>query len=120
MLLAANVLVAILCRLCAHQQGVWRLPAFLRRLAASVQVDILCSLCTDLLDLNTVKAEIDRREQRGQFVAGKGGIGGANPVRTDAQRVKRMAPRSQVCSLRTKLLPHAGPHSAGLDGGLAA
>ena len=73
-------------------------------MTASVQVDILCSLCTDLLDLNTIKAEIDRREQRGQFVAGKGGIGGANPVRTDAQRVKRMAPRQQVCSLWTSLL----------------
>ena len=75
--------------------------AFLRQLNACVQVDILCSLCTDLLDLNTIKAEINRREQRGQFVAGKGGIGGANPVRTDAQRVKRMAPPPQVCSLRT-------------------
>ena len=88
-------------------------------LTASVQVDILCSLCTDLLDLNTIKAEIDRREQRGQFVAGKGGIGGANPVRTDAQRVKRMAPRPQVCSL-WKSLSHSASHAAGLDWSMAA
>ena len=93
--------------------------AFPRHVTASMQVDILCSLCTDLLDLNTIIAEIDRREHRGQFVAGKGGIGGANPVRTDAQRVKRMAPRPQVCSLRTSLL-HVDTHSAGLDWSLAA
>ncbi len=97
--------------MCAHQR---RAAAFLRLLTASVQVDILCSLCTDLLDLNTIKAEIGRREQKGQFVAGKGGIGGANPVRTDAQRVKRMAPQSEVCSLRTSSL-HIDLHPAGLD-----
>ena len=103
--------VVILCRMCAHQR---RAAAFLRLLTASVQVDILCSLCTDLLDLNTIKAEIGRREHKGQFVAGKGGIGGANPVRTDAQRVKRMAPQSEVCSLRTSSL-HIDLHPAGLD-----
>lgn len=39
--------------------------------------------------VRSVRAEIDRREAAGQFVAGRGGAGGANPMRTLEERAKR-------------------------------
>ena len=36
-----------------------------------------------------MRAEIDRREAAGQFVAGRGGQAGANPMRTPEERAER-------------------------------
>ncbi|GAB4819339.1 hypothetical protein N2152v2_006385 [Parachlorella kessleri] len=49
---------------------------------------ILSRLCDHLLDCPTIRAEIDRREREGQWVAGQGGQGGAFPILTPEQRKK--------------------------------
>ena len=41
------------------------------------------------LQVRSVRAEIDRREAAGQFVAGRGGEAGANPMRTPEERAER-------------------------------
>ncbi len=50
--------------------------------------------------VRSVRAEIDRREAAGQFVAGRGGAGGANPMRTLEERAKRsslIVSQSEFC-----------------------
>ena len=43
----------------------------------------------DLLDISSVRHEIDKREAAGQWVAGKGGAGGSFPMRSEEERAKR-------------------------------
>lgn len=50
------------------------------------------AVCNDLLDTRPVRAEIDRREAAGQVIAGRGGEGGAFPMRSVEERRKRSAP----------------------------
>lgn len=47
------------------------------------------SLVNDLLDISSVRHEIDKREQAGQWVAGKGGAGGSFPMRSEEERARR-------------------------------
>ena len=47
------------------------------------------SLVNDLLDISSVRHEIDKREGAGQWVAGKGGAGGSFPMRSEEERAKR-------------------------------
>ena len=51
-----------------------------------VRAAILSRLCDQLLDCVTIRAEIDRRERSDEWVAGKGGKGGAFPVMTEEER----------------------------------
>ena len=60
-------------------------------LPLAVKASILSRLCDHLLDCVTVRAEVDRRENEGMFVAGKGGAGGAFPVLTPEERAKAEA-----------------------------
>ena len=53
-----------------------------------MQAEILAALCNYLLDTHPIRREIDRREGEGQWVAGKGGEGGAFAMRTDEERTK--------------------------------
>ena len=55
----------------------------------AVQAAILVSLVNDLLDISSVRHEIDKREAAGQWVAGKGGAGGSFPMRSDEERALR-------------------------------
>ena len=43
----------------------------------------------DLLDISSVRHEIDKREAAGQWVAGKGGVGGSFPMRSADERARR-------------------------------
>ena len=54
-----------------------------------VQAAILLSLVNDLLDISSVRHEIDKREAAGQWVAGRGGAGGSFPMRSEEERVRR-------------------------------
>lgn len=54
-----------------------------------LQAAILVSLVNDLLDISSVRHEIDKREAAGQWVAGKGGAGGSFPMRSEEERAKR-------------------------------
>lgn len=54
-----------------------------------LQAAILVSLVNDLLDISSVRHEIDKREAAGQWVAGKGGSGGSFPMRSEEERAKR-------------------------------
>ena len=47
------------------------------------------SLVNDLLDISSVRHEIDKREAAGQWVAGKGGAGGSFPMRSEEERARR-------------------------------
>lgn len=47
------------------------------------------SLLNDLLDISSVRHEIDKRESAGQWVAGKGGAGGSFPMRSEEERARR-------------------------------
>ena len=58
-----------------------------RRIA--LQAAILLSLVNDLLDISSVRHEIDTREAAGQWVAGKGGVGGSFPMRSEEERARR-------------------------------
>jgi len=49
---------------------------------------ILARLCENLVDCTTIRAEIDRREANGEFIAGKGGEGGAFPMMTPVQKAR--------------------------------
>ena len=48
-------------------------------------------ICDDLLSTAPIRSEIDRREAAGQLVAGKGGEGGAMPMRTTEERSQRQS-----------------------------
>lgn len=54
-----------------------------------MQAAILLSLVNDLLDISSVRHEIDKREAAGQWVAGRGGAGGSFPMRTEEERARR-------------------------------
>ena len=54
-----------------------------------VQAAILLSLVNDLLDISSVRHEIDKREAAGQWVAGRGGAGGSFPMRSEEERARR-------------------------------
>lgn len=54
-----------------------------------MQAAILLSLVNDLLDISSVRHEIDKREAAGQWVAGRGGAGGSFPMRSEEERVRR-------------------------------
>lgn len=54
-----------------------------------LQASIIESLCNDLLATNPVRQEIVRREESGQLISGKGGEGGAYPMRTLEERKRR-------------------------------
>ena len=54
-----------------------------------LQAAILVSLVNDLLDISSVRHEIDKREAAGQWVAGKGGAGGSFPMRSEEERARR-------------------------------
>ncbi len=56
---------------------------------AILQAAILVSLVNDLLDISSVRHEIDKREAAGQWVAGKGGAGGSFPMRSEEERARR-------------------------------
>ncbi|KAA6424010.1 MAG: enhancer of isoform C [Trebouxia sp. A1-2] len=58
-------------------------------LPAGVKAAILVSLVNDLLDISSVRHEIDKREAAGQWVAGKGGAGGSFPMRSEEERARR-------------------------------
>ena len=65
-----------------------------------------------------MRGEIDRREAAGQFVAGRGGTGGAHAMRTPEERVRRQKaivsalPPLRPCN-RSTLLPRAAPPRLG-------
>ena len=56
---------------------------------AMMQAAILVSLVNDLLDISSMRHEIDKREAAGQWVAGKGGAGGSFPMRSEEERARR-------------------------------
>jgi hypothetical protein len=56
-----------------------------------LQASILSTLTGYLLDVRSVRQEIDRREMCGQFVAGRKGEGGAFAMRSLEERAKRAA-----------------------------
>ncbi|KAL0019631.1 hypothetical protein WJX77_005620 [Trebouxia sp. C0004] len=58
-------------------------------LPAGIKAAILVSLVNDLLDISSVRHEIDKREAAGQWVAGKGGAGGSFPMRSEEERARR-------------------------------
>ena len=49
----------------------------------------MVSLANDLLDIYSVRDEIQKREAAGQWVAGKGGAGGSFPMRSEEERARR-------------------------------
>ncbi|KAK9838020.1 hypothetical protein WJX74_009849 [Apatococcus lobatus] len=55
---------------------------------------ILAQLCDNLLDLRTIRNEIERRETEGHWVAGHGGEGGICPMRTLEERARRNNPET--------------------------
>lgn len=55
----------------------------------SVQAAILLSLVNDLLDISSVRHEIDKREAAGQWVAGRGGAGGSFSMRSEEELARR-------------------------------
>ncbi len=57
-----------------------------------MQAAILAQLCDNLLDLRTIRNEIDRREAEGHWVAGYGGEGGIFPMRSPEERARRNEP----------------------------
>ena len=57
-----------------------------------VQAAILAQLCDNILDLRTIRNEIDRREAEGHWVAGHGGEGGIFPMRSPEERARRNDP----------------------------
>lgn len=64
--------------------------AIISILAIVLQAAILVSLVNDLLDISSVRHEIDKREAAGQWVAGKGGAGGSFPMRSEEERARRV------------------------------
>ena len=79
-----------------------------------MQAAILVSLVNDLLDISSVRHEIDKREAAGQWVAGKGGAGGSFPMRSDEERAMRAEAGSDAevhvlgcITCKTMLLRHA-------------
>lgn len=66
-----------------------------------IQAQILSVLTGYLLDVRSVRGEIDRREMCGQWVAGALGEGGAFAMRTAEERAERAAATSddEVCTL---------------------
>ncbi|KAL3131285.1 hypothetical protein ABBQ38_000578 [Trebouxia sp. C0009 RCD-2024] len=54
-----------------------------------VKAAILLSLVNDLLDISSVRHEVDKREAAGQWVAGRGGAGGSFPMRSEEERARR-------------------------------
>lgn len=71
------------------------------------------------VQVRSVRGEIDRREAAGQFVAGRGGGGGAHAMRTPEERARRQKaivgalPSSCPCN-RTTLLPRVAPRQGRL------
>lgn len=63
-----------------------RAPTEYHRLPVGLKATILSRLCDHLLDCLTIRAEVDRREAAGEWVAGKGGAGGAFPIMTEEER----------------------------------
>ena len=57
----------------------------------------MAALCNDLLDVGAVRAEVDKREAEGHFIAGRGGEGGAFAMRSAEERAKRQAVGDQAC-----------------------
>lgn len=68
---------------------------------AFVQAAIMASMAGYLLDVRSVRREIDRREACGQWVAGKMGEGGAFAMRTPEEKARIAAAGSddEVCPL---------------------
>ena len=66
---------------------------------AFVQAAIMASMAGYLLDVRSVRREIDRREACGQWVAGKMGEGGAFAMRTPEEKARIAAAGSddEVC-----------------------
>ena len=60
-------------------------------LSAEIKAIILSRLCDHLLDCTTIRAEIDRREEDGEFVTGKGGEGSAFAIMTAEDKRKAAA-----------------------------
>ncbi|KAK9815815.1 hypothetical protein WJX72_010117 [[Myrmecia] bisecta] len=58
-------------------------------LPAETKAAILVRLTGDLLEVRTIRAEIDRRETSGQWVGGRGGQGGAWAMRSLEERARR-------------------------------
>lgn len=59
-----------------------------------MQAAILAQLCDNLLDLRTIRNEIERRETEGHWVAGHSGEGGICPMRTPEERARRNNPET--------------------------
>ena len=59
-----------------------------------MQAAILAQLCDNLLDLRTIRNEIERRETEGHWVAGYGGEGGIFPMRSPEERARRNDPEA--------------------------
>lgn len=59
-----------------------------------MQAAILAQLCDNLLDLRTIRNEIERRETEGHWVAGHGGEGGICPMRSLEERARRNNPET--------------------------
>lgn len=59
-----------------------------------MQAAILAQLCDNLLDLRTIRNEIERRETEGHWVAGRSGEGGICPMRTPEERARRNNPET--------------------------
>ncbi|KAK9868990.1 hypothetical protein WJX84_004562 [Apatococcus fuscideae] len=55
---------------------------------------ILAQLCDNLVDLRTIRNEIERREAEGQWVAGFRGEGGIFPMRSLEERARRNNPET--------------------------
>ena len=70
-----------------------------------MQAAILLSLVNDLLDISSVRHEIDKREAAGQWVAGRGGAGGSFPMRSEEERVRRATADSDAEVQIPSLLP---------------
>ena len=60
-------------------------------LPIAVKATILSRLCDNLLDMPTIRAEVDRREAQGEFITGKGGCGGAFAIMTKEERARAEA-----------------------------
>ena len=84
---------------------------------ALVQAAIMASMAGYLLDVRSVRREIDRREACGQWVAGKMGEGGAFAMRTPEEKARIAAAGSddevcpwQLSTVQCQLLLHC-PYS---------
>ena len=78
-----------------------------------MQAEILAVLCNDLLSTAPIRTEIDKREADGHLISGRGGEGGAMPMRSREEREQRQSLMSTrtVSLLRKPFLPHSSRSS---------